>query len=904
MRFIFLLSFILTCFACNKIPKKRDENKFVIGFAQCTMADRWRTTMVREMNTEIDIFDKYTIELIIKDANNSNEKQINDIKELISEGIDLLIVSPNESKPVTPIVEEIYNSGIPVIIIDRKIESDKYTAFIGADKYIIGEQAGIFALELLNNSGCVIEIAGLAGSSPTIHRHEGFLESIKQNKNIKVCATLTSDWTEANAFELLDNYLNTKHSPFDLVYAHNDYMALGAYKALKKSKKQHIPIIGIDGLYGPEQGIVMVNEGILAGTFLYPTGGDIAIQVAMNILTQNQYAKNNLLKTTRIDQSNAKTVLLQSDHIIDQQYKIDKQRALVSNQRTIISKQQTRLLLFYLLAFLLASIAFVFVYTFYMKNKSNKILREKNRKIEKQNEQIIDQRNKLIDMVKIAENATETKLQFFTNISHEFRTLISLISLPVKQILEEYKGSTEINETLKNIDQNADRLVELSEEVLDFRKIEKNSYKLNLQPHDLKIVLNNRIEGFVSMAGEKGIKIVFNGKELVFDFDQRIIEKIFNNVLSNAIKYSPRNETILVRFESNEKLVTIIIEDFGPGIPDEKLTSIFNRFEQHDFNKDLNLFGSGIGLAYTQELITFHEGQIKLSNKQNGGLISEITFPYRINSENEEELETEQSQSNYKDVKGEKPTVLIAEDNDHLRRIIKKTLEKDYHVLEAVNGKIALQILEKTIPDIVVSDILMPKMDGIQLCQKIKTTPSIADLPVILLTALATHESTIEGFDTGADAYITKPFNQNILKSRIKNLLQNKERIKEHFYKMSQVKSVNAIGLYDKDFIDEVRKNIEKQIDNQNLTIETIAEKMNMSHSTLYRNLKKATGMRSVDFIKLIRLENAARMLLTTRFNVEEICYLNGFTDPKYFRKCFIKQFEKTPSEFRKNGVV
>jgi signal transduction histidine kinase/DNA-binding response OmpR family regulator len=900
---IFFLLGLLLLHSCQSTRNQKNEKTFVIGFSQCTMADRWRETMVKEMQIESDIYADYKIKLLVKDAKNSSEKQITDIKELISQDIDLLIVSPNESKPITPIIEGIYDSGMPVIVIDRKIESEKFTAYIGADNYLIGKEAAKYAAELLFNKGTILEITGLKGSSPAIERKRGFHEVINSIQTIQVRRQIYSNWTEEDAFLRVDSLLQQNTPCFDLIYAHNDYMARGAYKALKKHNLNQIPIIGIDGLYGPEQGINMVNEGILAGTFLYPTGGDLAINVAINILTSHQYAKNNLLKTTRIDRTNAITVMLQAEHIIEQQSKIEKQRDLVSNQKAIITSQQSKLLISYLIAFVLLGIAFIAFYTYYVKNKSNLLLKEKNAKIEKQNAKIIEQRTRLIAMVKIAENATETKMQFFTNISHEFRTLISLISLPVKQLIQEQTKSDSISETLKNIDMNTDRLIELSEEVLDFRKIEKSSYKLNLQLFDIKDIIENRISGFKSLAHEKQIDVVFKGQELLFNFDRRVIEKVFNNILSNAIKYSPKCSQVIVEASVVDEWVRISVEDYGPGIPEDRMNYIFNRFEQFDFTKEANLFGSGIGLAYTKELVAFHNGKLKVQNKPEQGIIFDLFFPHDTTemlpdpNENYQQILADTGATN------KEYTVLVVEDNEHLRQIVKKILLPHYHIMEAVDGKNAMDIIGKQIPDIVISDILMPKMDGIQLCQKIKTTPAIADIPVILLTALATHEATIEGFETGADAYVTKPFNQDVLKARVSNLLKKKERIKEQFYKITTKKSDQSKNFRDKEFLDNVQKSIVKNLEKRDLTIEDIANDMNMSHSTLYRTLKKATGMRSVDFIKLVRLENAARFLLTTNFNVEEVCYLTGFSDPKYFRKCFISQYSKTPSEFRKDNL-
>lgn len=279
------------------------------GFSQCTMVDEWREIMVMEMRREIGFRSDYNIEFIVKDANDDNNRQIKDIKELVAAGIDILIVSANEAEQLTATVEEVFNSGIPVVIIDRKINSSKYTAYIGADNLSIGKEAGYFAVELLKGKGKILEITGLEGSTPAIERSLGFKEIISRYPEISIVKTLEGEWLEARTLKLTDSLFYT-FTDFDLIFAQNDFMARAASLSARKHKIKPY-IIGIDGLNTEDGGVSMVLNGAIDGTILYPTGGDKAIELAMSILTNKTYEGNNDLNTFRIDNNNARTIWLQ-----------------------------------------------------------------------------------------------------------------------------------------------------------------------------------------------------------------------------------------------------------------------------------------------------------------------------------------------------------------------------------------------------------------------------------------------------------------------------------------------------------------------------------------------------------------------------------------------------------------
>ena len=293
------------------------KEKFKIGFSQCTSVDSWRKAMQTEMQNELILFQN--MELIITDADDNNETQIKDIRELVKSGIDLLIVSPNESAPITQIVEEVFRQGIPVIVLDRKIESENYTAQISADNYLIGKEAGRYAAKLLNGKGNIVEIWGLKGSSPAIERHKGFSEVISKYPNIKIIFSETGEWFKQGGTKMMKLAIE-QHDDINLVFAHNDYMAIGAYEVLQSNYKTNRPfLLGIDGLPGPNDGVNAVIQKKMNATFLYPTGGAEAIQLAFKILNKKIFKKNIILKTVVIDSDNAEIQKLQTDQILSLQ---------------------------------------------------------------------------------------------------------------------------------------------------------------------------------------------------------------------------------------------------------------------------------------------------------------------------------------------------------------------------------------------------------------------------------------------------------------------------------------------------------------------------------------------------------------------------------------------------------
>lgn len=893
---IIFLGVILLLTGCLNLHKK--EELVRIGFSQCTSDDDWRKTMNEEIMREVSFYPDYNIDIIFRDGKNNSKLQSQQIKELVKHNIDILIVSPKEAEPLTPVLEEIYEMGIPVIVIDRKIASSKFTSFVGADNSNIGQEAGKYAAELLNGKGKILEIMGLSSSTPAIERSSGFRNILNQYPEIQVIGNFDGRWLESFVMANKDS-LKTLLRGVDLVYAHNDPMAK-AIRAIGNEIGVAPNVIGIDGLTTPDGGVEMVMNNTIDATFLYPTGGDKAIQIAISILKNQPFQKYNYLQTFRIDKTNAQTILLQGYRILEQQQKIDLQRNEIGKLSGLIEKQNTFLILTTMVLNLLLLVIGLIVYFLYQKNKTNRKLNRQNQTIDMQKKKIIEQRDNLVQMAKVAEEATEMKFRFFTNISHEFRTALSLISLPIKKIYEE-ELVEEKKEELKSVWKNTERLLRLSNELLNFRKLDKNKYPVHFNRGDIALFVSEIISHFEGEAKKKEIRLQSDiPLSLHADFGKGIIDKVLVNLISNALKHAPCKGIVTITLNADNNIICLEVLDNGPGIPAAEIPFVFDRFYQVD--KQNSTKGTGLGLALARELIQLHGGSIEVKSELDVGTVFTINLPqyHQTLPEAEDHLtEIPNLKVNHQIEKNYSIRILIVEDNDELRKIIAEMLSKFFSVQTAEDGTTAIEKIVQEKPSLVISDILMPKMDGIELCRQIKQNPKLFYIPVILLTAMDSEESMVKGFNIGADAYITKPFSEYLLLTRISALLKVQERIKERLNKQLDLNHVSSSNDSYKRFLDKCIVVINENIEVANLTLDFLAEKMNMSRSTLNRRIKEAAQMKAIDFLKKAKLKYAAQLLLSTDFNVNEIAWKSGFSDTKYFSQQFQSEFRSLPSKFR-----
>ena len=525
------------------------------------------------------------------------------------------------------------------------------------------------------------------------------------------------------------------------------------------------------------------------------------------------------------------------------------------------------------------------------------------------------------------------KSRFFANISHEFRTPLTLITGPAKQIIDETKES-EMKDKAGLIYRNAVKLNKLVKQLLDLSKIEAGQMTLRASKLNLISILKSMVLSFTPLAEKKNITLKFNPLEeqLYLYLDRDKVEQIINNILSNAFKFTPENGEILVNVSRNEKTVQIGISDTGIGIPKEKLSKIFDRFYQVDGSHTRKHEGTGIGLALTQELVELHRGNIQVESvdgqgttfivsftmgnkhlrteeiieetaideKRDNSLIEDtIPEPVRYDEKNNTGLYsgTELTPGN-----AEKPLVLLVEDSADIRSYIRGFLSEDYRILEAVDGEEGMNKSTNYIPDLIVSDVMMPKMDGFQLCERLKTDERTSHIPIILLTAKAAGEDKIEGLETGADDYIMKPFDAMELKVRIKNLIEQRKKLREHFLKESSFSLDNKnVTSVDRKFLEKSIKIINDHISDSLFGVELFASELALSRVTLYKKLVALIGEPPGELIKRIRLGKAAELIKKKAGNISEIALEVGFNNPAYFSECFKKQFGVNPSQYHQN---
>lgn len=922
MKTYHLILFFLVSFFYSCTEKKQD--KFVVGVSQCS-DDAWRRTMNEEIKREASFYEN--IEVIISTAFDSNQKQIRDIEGFMDQKVDLLIVSPNSAVPLKSVVEKAMKRGIPVVLVDRKINSQNYTAFVGADNFQIGREVGIYVNNLLKGNGKVIEIRGLNGSTPDYERHSGFLSTITQFPGIRLTRQIYGNWNRTVAKQKLVELLK-EGADIDLIFAQNDEMAAGAQEALKDlgllNKRPYI--VGIDALSGDDGGIQHIIDGKLDATFIYPTGGDKVIQTAMKILQEKSYDKVNMLYTAVVDNSNARIIKLQTDQIQYHQNRINSLNTVLNKNLAIYSTQRTILILSLITIFIFIVLVILLFRSYRNKNRINQRLEETNQAISRQKEEISEQRDQLVTLSKNLEEATQAKLTFFTNISHEFRTPLSLLIGPLQTITKTEKLSSEGGRLLQLMNKNVLVLMKLIDQIIEFRRYENGKMKMFYTLGDLKLFLSEKCESFVEIAKKKRIHFSFNADkdDFMLWFDTDKMEKISNNLISNALKFTPENGKINVHLSreirEGEDHAKLTVKDNGVGISDEHIQKIFERFYRAD---DQMSSGSGIGLALTKVLVEQHSGVIDVTSTPGQGSVFEISIPFKQKNitvedqypvldsksfnhddmsllmDNEEDEMDEGSQGDEND--NETPSLLLVEDNLDVRSYVRMLFKDKYKIFEASNGQSGYFMAVKNLPDLIISDVMMDGMDGYELCRNVKENLSTSHIPVILLTALSMDEQRVKGFESGADAYIPKPFNEELLMIRVRKILENREKLKSHFQEnLTFGDKKEKLTEIDKTFIEKLRAHVEENIMETELNVDDIGRSMGLSRVQLYRKVKSLTNYAPNELVRIIRLKAAEKLLLQSEKTISEIAYDTGFSSPSYFTKCFREYFNESPSDFQK----
>jgi len=892
----------------------KEEKHYRIGFAQCTGTENWKRATREAMARELSLHPG--TELIYRSANDNSDLQVRQIKDLLNQNIDILLVSPNEAKPLTSVVEAAYNRGIPVVVIDRRTESDLYTSFIGINNYELGRTAAEYLAHCVRDTANIIEVIGLQGSTPSAERQRGFEDRIRQSPMMRIKARVYGSWLQDKstaAFLKIRDQL----APNDVVFAQNDPMAVGAYEVYKSlGMERSARFFGIDGLSGPGGGIHLVADHVLQATFLTPTGGEEAIKTAFAILEKQPYHKETIMPTVVIDSTNVRLMKQQTDRINDQTHDIEKQYALLQEQQRIYHNQRTLLeiaITALVLVALLGGIAF-----FALRNN-----RKINRRLAGQNEEILLQRNQLIEMTAKAKEATDAKFNFFTNISHEFRTPLTLILGPLEDVLASPKLHFTVKHNLQLVQKNALRLMRLINQLMDFRKIEENKMKLVVSESNITDFVTDIAGSFHEIARRKSITFSISSevRDLRLWFDVNILDKVLFNLLANAFKFTNEHGSIhvsLSRDAGRERLL-IAVQDSGVGMTPEEVDHAFDLFYQG--NKKA-FKGTGLGLSLTKEMILLHHGTIQIQSAKWKGSTFTVSLPLRREQLGETETAPEKPvlSPTTEDIgiytadiqpvsfadepalpsRPKEHSLLVIEDNDDLRVFLKKRLGNSYELHEAEDAATGIAKAYDLVPDLIISDIILPGEDGLHVTELLKQDLRTSHIPIVLLTAKGSIEDQIKGIKLRADAFIVKPFNLEYLEETIKCLLNNRSVLREHYTSELpvEVRPGTATKVTRK-FINEFIAIVENNIPNEDFSVDDICREIGISRVQLYRKVKALMGYNVNDYISTVRLQKAKFLLADMQYSISEVASRVGYSSQAYFSTVFKSKFSITPSEYR-----
>ena len=733
-----------------------DKPQYVIGVSQCS-EDIWRDKQNAELRLGAYFHDN--VELRFAVAYDSDERQVQQIDSLVATGIHLLIVAPNQVSTISPAIDRAFDKGIPVIVFERKTNSHKYTAYIGADNYEMGQIMGDYVADRMGGKGTVMEVMGLKGSSPAIERHKGFVDALKAHPGIHLLATLQGDWTEESAYQAVKAY-DGDLSTVDFVFGQNDRMAMGVRRALIEQRGEQAPLpmfCGIDGLAGKDGGIQLVRDSILDATYIYPTRGDQLLQLAVDILDGKPYEKEVQLMSALVTRDNANVLLMENEEIVRQSAYIDQLHNMANGYLKKLSNQRL-LTLFAIGIVALLLVVLVIIYMYHLQRA--KIAQER-------------------------EQMAHAQLDFYTQVSHQLRTPLTLIEGPL------------------------DRLADTP----DMRQASDETVQM------LGIVRRNTAQ----------------------------LSGLVNQILDAQT---------------------------GTNLKD---------LSQDEFDA-ITVGDTAQPNATADSLSEATAGTVPAGN-------------------------------------GERPRLLIVDDNADIRTYLRTILQGQYQVSEAPDGQKGLEVACEEVPDLIVSDVMMPVMNGLEFCQRVKNDTITSHIPVILLTARALSKHQIEGYESGADAYITKPFSADLLLARISNLLRSRHKLKDIWGNGFSPKEPAAIieepalpdptdtqevvakptpsELRDNEFIARFKKVVDDRLADSDLSVEDIASDMHLSRVQLYRKVKALTGATPVELLRKARLTRGRQLLETTSKNISEVAYEVGFSAPSYFTKCYKDEFGTLPGEGR-----
>lgn len=884
------------------------KKRYVIGVSQCS-EDVWREKLNQELRVAALYYNN--MDLDIASANDDVRLQTDQINRFVDKGVDLLIVAPGQVS-ISPAIDRAYEKGIPVIIFDRRTRSNKYTAYIGADNREIGASMGEYLAGALPKGGRVVELCGLSSSSPAIERAEGFDSVVAVRPPIDIVAKLHADWTEQGGFRAMDSLLRSPHPDFDCLFAHNDRMAMGARRAAQQHglDLQRIRFCGIDAMPQKGAGLELVKDGTLFASYIYPTRGDEVMRLAMNILEGKSYQRENRLSSALVTRDNARVLLMQNDETMRQQDHLATLRSRIDKAADDFNTQRGYLLVLLFFVVLLVVACGLAVRAYVAKARIN---RQLNASMDQQRQ-----------MTEEMERMTQTQLQFFTNVSHELRTPLTLIAGPTDQLLEDDTVQGAHRMMLEMVRRNTRILIQLVGEILDFRKVQNNKAHLHLNRFALQRELATWANDFRAVAARRKITIDVDASEVrqdaVIIADRDKLEHIYFNLMSNALKYTPEGGRITTALSYDGKQYVLSVSDTGKGIEEEALPHLFDRFYQARGA----VGGTGIGLSLVKAYVDLHHGDIRVESNEGEGTRFFISLPAaqpgydpakdreaRPVAERElvddsyvpEDINAKEAAdriTNAEDFDADRPLVLIIDDNNGMRAYLRSILKDRYNVSEAADGRQGLEKARREVPKLIVCDVMMPVMDGLEFTRQLKEDIATSHIPVVLLTARSLPEQREKGYETGADSYLTKPFSGQVLLSRIDNLLRSRTLLRSLFSgDKAEAAEEERLCSQDKTFVTRLREIIQQHLADSDFSVERLGEEIGLSRVQLYRKVKVLTGKTPVELLRKARLMKARTMVTTTDRSIAEIAYATGFTSPSYFNKCFKDEFGVSPGGMR-----
>ena len=899
--FLFLIFFLSVVLSCSNGKKT-----YVIGVSQCS-EDSWRKKLNNELHDATYLHDNVVLRVV--SADDDDKQQMRQINAFIDEDVDLLIVSPNQMNTVTPAIDRAYDCGIPLVLFDRKTDSGKYTAFVGADNEKIGRTIGEYIATRLGGKGTVVEIRGLEGSSPAIERHNGFVAAISKHPGIQLLASESGNWLQQSGDSVAARMFANGIVP-DYVFGQNDRMAHGAWQAARRlGLEKRMLFVGIDALPGKGGGIELVRDGVLDASYIYPTRGDIVMQQALNILEGRPYGRDYYMKAALVTKDNAETMLMQAEEMSHISGRLEKLHGRVDFFFTQYSHQKVYFLLC-IIILLLVILAFAAFYRMVMVRR------------------------------RMEREAAEAKMAFFTDMSHDLRTPLTLIADPVERILDDENLTGRQKHMLGIVRRNAALLLKLVGEILDLRKIHAGKMELTLTEFNLADAVRLWTDDFKPLAASREVRIeVVADGDLAVRADYYKVERICYNLISNALKYNRKGGSVTVEAVRRGGNVEITVADTGVGIPKDVVSRVFDKFYRVRGGGS----GTGVGLAVVKAFAELHGGRVSVKSVEGEGSEFKVELPQKVENailstpdtlskhpEGREPDMQKQRKAWIEDVDDDidgnrqgmsstltsgglgyvaepdgtsasRPLALVVDDNADVREYVAHLLGGEYDVRQAADGKEGLGMALKTVPDLIVCDVKMPVMDGLEMCRRVKAETATSHVPVILLTSNAQENQRAEGYDCGADAYITKPFSSKVLLSRVRNLLENRKRLK-YVYASGADDEARDEADPDSRFMADFGRVVRERMSDSSLSVETISSALGLSRVQMYRKVKQLTGQSPVEIIRVTRLKKAERLLKTTKMTVSEISYDVGFSSPSYFSKCFKDYFGVQPGEVRENS--